>query len=152
VNRIPIDAFEFYVQLGDERSYDLVAKQYGVNKRSVQRAADRERWQERLKRIVDEAQSRVEERLIGDIEEMKMRHRKLCRAMTSRAAQAIAAHPLTDGMQGIRAAEVAVKLERLLTGESNDRTEQVIIDATRAEMRELMEPLDDEDDSEPDAG
>ncbi len=152
MSKIPIDAFEFYVSLGDGRSYDAVGKQYGVHKRSVQRAANRERWPERLERIVDAAQARVDEKLIGDMEEMKLRHRKLVRAMASRAAQAIAAYPLEDGMQGIRAGEVAVKLERLLSGESNDRSEQVIIDATRNEMRELMEGDDDEDDPESDAG
>lgn len=150
MSKIPIDAFEYYVGLGTERSYDAVAQQYGVNKRSVTRAASRERWTERLELIQREAQARVDEKLVGDLEEMKLRHRKLLRAMASRAAQAIANHPLADGMQGIRAAEMTVKLERILVGEPSDRTEQVIVDTTIREMRELLEPSDPDPDDEED--
>jgi hypothetical protein len=155
VSKIPIDAFEYYVALGLERSYEAVATRYNVNKRSVTRAATRERWSERLNQIQREAQARVDEKLVGDIEEMKLRHRKLLRAMASRAAQAIATYPLVDGMQGIRAAEVAVKLERLMMGEPSDRSEALIIDVTRQEMRELLEPVDtdpDDDEGNADAG
>jgi hypothetical protein len=152
VSKIPIDAFELYVGMGTERSYEEVARHYNVNKRSVTRAAHRERWSERLTMIQRAAQARVDEKLIGDIEEMKLRHRKLLRAMASRAAQAIATHALEDGMQGIRAAEITVKLERLMMGEPSDRSEAVIIDVTRQEIRELLEPVDaDQDDDESDA-
>ena len=37
--KIPDDAFEFYVGLGPNRSYEAVAEHYDVNKRSVTRCA-----------------------------------------------------------------------------------------------------------------
>lgn len=143
--KLPIGAFEYYVALGEERSFDAVAEQYDVNKRTVTRAAGREKWTERLERIEREAQTRVDEKLTCDLEDMKLRHRKLLRAMASRAAQAIASFPLTDGMQGIKAAELTVKLERILAGEPSDRTETIIADITRQEMQRFLVPEGTED-------
>lgn len=51
-NRLPPEAFEFYVGLGAQRSYQAVAKHYGVSKRSVSKLATKERWQERFESIV----------------------------------------------------------------------------------------------------
>lgn len=141
MSRLPLGAFEHYVGQGEDRSFEAVARHFGVNKRSVTRAARRERWTERLEEIEREAERRVDQKLTEDLEEMKLRHRKLLRAMASRAAQAIASYPLTDGMQGIKAAELVVKLERILAGEPAERSEQVIRDISRREYEALFEPV-----------
>lgn len=48
-------AFKYYVALGAARSYALVAQKYGVNKRTILRLADREKWSDRLAVIKDVA-------------------------------------------------------------------------------------------------
>ncbi len=42
--KIPLAAFDFYVSLGGERSYERVAQHYGATKRAVTKHAVRERW------------------------------------------------------------------------------------------------------------
>lgn len=51
-NRLPPEAFEFYIGLGADRSYQTLAKHYGISKRSVSKLATKERWQERFEAIV----------------------------------------------------------------------------------------------------
>lgn len=136
--RIPANAFEVYVSLGPERSYQHVADQLGVNKRSITKLAKRQRWAERVAKIEREAQERVDAKLTDDLEEMKLRHRKLVKAITARAAKAITELPLATGMEGVRAAEVAIKLERLIAGQVNDRTELSVAEVTRREIRNFL--------------
>ena len=140
--RIPSGAFGYYVSLGEERSYEAVAEHYGVSKRSVTRVATKENWAERLAKIESEANARVDEKLASDLEEMKLRHRKILRAMATRAAQAIAAYPLTDGMEGIKAAEAVIKLERLLAGEATERNELSVEQVILKEFAQLMVPAE----------
>jgi hypothetical protein len=60
--------------------------------------------------------------------------------MASRAAKAIADHPLSTGMEGIRAAETVIKLERLLAGEPNDRSALTVEQTTRRELDQFLAP------------
>jgi hypothetical protein len=80
--------------------------------------------------------------------EQTARHLKLLRAMGTRAAQALQQYPLTSGMEAVKAVEVVIKLERLLSGEVSDRTAIAVEDATRDEVQRLLkrEPEDGEDD------
>lgn len=136
--RVPDGAFEVYVRLGEDRSYQTVADHFKVSKRAIQNVADRERWVDRLKAIEKEAQGRIDATLVDDVEQMKLRHSKMLRAITSRAAKAIQDFPLTSGMEGIRAAELAIKLERLLAGQPSDRTAVSIEDVIRTEYEKIM--------------
>ena len=43
--KIPPEAFDHYFSLGPERSYEAVARKYGVTKRAVTKLAKRESWQ-----------------------------------------------------------------------------------------------------------
>jgi hypothetical protein len=141
--RIPGNAFELYVGLGPDRSYQQVADQLGVNKRSVTKLAKRQRWAERVAKIEREAQERVDAKLTDELEEMKLRHRKLLKAITARAAKAITELPLATGMEGVRAAEAAIKLERLIAGQASERTELSVEEITRREMRSFLVKDDD---------
>ena len=80
VRRIPPDAFDFYVNLGQARSYATVAEKFGVSKRAVQKRADKEDWSERLEKIEMEAREKSDQRLIETIEDMNTRHRLQSRA------------------------------------------------------------------------
>lgn len=136
--KLPQDAFPYYVGLGIDRSYKAVAERFGVTKRTVTRTAAREGWMERLAEIERKARETIDEKLTHDVEEMNARHRKILRAMGSRAARALADYPLNTGMEGIRAAEIAIKLERLLAGEPSDRNEVTIEQVTRDEIGRLL--------------
>lgn len=140
--RLPNDAFALYVSMGLDRSYQRVAAAFGVSKRSVVKAALRENWTGRLKQIEARSQAKLDERLADEIAEVSERHRKMLRAMAGRAARAIQEFPLTSGMEGIRAAEVVIRLERILAGESSERESAVIEKTTRQEIDRLLATSD----------
>ena len=155
--RIPIGAFEYYVGLGNDRSYELVASHFHVTKRAVTKAAARERWSERLEKIERDAQTRVDEKLTESLEQMRLRHSKMLRAMASRAVKALQEYPLTSGMEGLRAAEAVIKLERLVAGEVTERGATSVELLIKGEYEQIMQPVlvdanADEDDLDDEEG
>jgi hypothetical protein len=62
----------------------------------------------------------------------------MLRAMAGRAVKAIQEYPLTNGMEGIKAAEAVIKLERILAGEPSDHTQATIAELTKQEIRTLL--------------
>ena len=147
--RLPPDAFNFYVALGSTRSHKAVADHYQVHKRTVVRTADRENWTDRLVAVEKEARETSDKHLAKDLAEQTLRHRKMLTAMASRAARALQEFPLTSGMEGIKAAALVIKLERLLSGESTERTALDIEQVVRREYQELM-TVEEEDEEETD--
>lgn len=158
--KLPADAFAFYCALGSERSYEAVARNFQVAKKTVVRAADREQWQSRLEAIERKAREATDSKLADDLHDMSLRHRKLLMAMAARAATAIQSFPLENGMQGIRAAELVIKLERLVAGEPTEARTISVEQVTRDEMSRFLieetevEEWDDDTKDEPerDAG
>jgi hypothetical protein len=150
--KVPEDAFTFYYALGVARTYDAVAEHFHVHKRTIQRAALRENWAERIDGIEKKARELTDAKLADDRHEENLRHRKMLLAMGSRAALAIQQFPLTDGMQGMKCAEIVIKLERLLSGEATERTESIEAIIKREAAQFLTtEPEDDwGDDDAPD--
>lgn len=143
--KLTADSFALYVALGPERSYDAVAKHQGVTKRTVVRVAEREQWQARLEAIERKAREATDAKLSDELHEMSLRHRKLLLAMASRAATAIQTYPLKSGMEGIKAAELVVKLERLIAGEPTEARTISVEQVTRDEIgRFLIDEGDDE--------
>ena len=120
--KIPDDAFAIYVAMQEERSYQALAERFSVSKRGIQKLADRERWSERLSAIERDLQERIDKQLGESLEEIRLRHLKIARAIAGRAAKALSEYPLTSGMDAVRAAEVAIKLERMISGEPTERT------------------------------
>jgi hypothetical protein len=145
-NKIPPEAFDFYVSLGHQRTYQQVADKYGVTRRGVQKVADRDNWGERLDAIEREVQERAEKALVESVAEVRARHLKMLKGISGRAVKAIAEHPLETGMEGIRAAEIAIKLERIIVGEPSERTEHTIAETTRQEMDRFLSRADEMDD------
>lgn len=60
--KLPVEAFGFYVGLGSDRSYGDVAERYKVSTKTVSRLASKEKWQERILRINEEALAKAEEK------------------------------------------------------------------------------------------
>ena len=156
MSKIPPDAFDFYVALGSDRSYQRVAEHYGVSKRGVAKHAARENWPSRLDRIEREVRERSDEKLVESLEKMRTRHLATVRAIQSRALAGIKEHPLASGMDAVRAAELAIKLERLIAGESTAHAHTTVEEVTRREIDSLVvldsEGDDDEEESVEDPG
>jgi len=49
VRRIPPDAYEQYLEMGTDRSYQVLADRYGVSKTAIVKRAKKEGWQERIR-------------------------------------------------------------------------------------------------------
>jgi hypothetical protein len=143
VRKIPDDAFALYVAMGHERSHQALADKLGVTKRAITERASEERWAERLEAIEAEVQARIEEKLKDELEESQLRYRKLLRGIESRAAQVIAEKPLRTCLEGVRALELAMKMQMLLAGQPSQRTELVVAATTKAEIDRLLERKDE---------
>jgi hypothetical protein len=144
--KIPDDAFALYWAMGHERSYRVLAEQLGVSKRAITDKANAENWAARMQVIEAEVKERVDAKIKDEAVESQLRHRKLLRAVESRAAQAITEHPLRSCLEGIRAAEIAIKMQRVIEGEPGERTEVVVAATTKAEIDRLLERTDEPSD------
>ena len=85
--KIGPDAFAFYVSLGTDRSYEAVAKKYGVTKRAVTDLAAKENWQKRLSKIEREAQEKTDKRVAETLEQMNDRHIKVLKFIQNRSIE-----------------------------------------------------------------
>jgi hypothetical protein len=139
-NKIPADAFEYYVGLGPDRSHAAVADHYGVTKRAVTRRAVAEDWADRMEKIEAHAREKSDARLGDALAEMRERHLKTLKAMNMRAIQALQSYPLTSGMEAMRAAEMVIKLERLIHGEPTDRSAVSVEETIRHEYENWLKP------------
>ena len=143
--KIPEDAFERYVGMGAQRSFKGLAQELGVTKRAVTKCAAREQWTERLEKIERDARARSDQKITETMEQMRERHLATLKAMHTRALVALKTYPLTSGMDAVRAAEMAIKLERLVAGEPSERSAVSIEELTKQEIRELLVVVDDEE-------
>ncbi len=156
-NRIPPDAFEHYVSLGPERTHAKIAEEYDVSVRAVSKCASRENWTERLEKIDRDSRERTDKRLGETLDDIRVRHLKTLRVMNARAVEALKQYPLSSAMEAMKAAEVVIKLERLIIGEPTERNAMSVEEVTREEIRSLLVVVGDdeghdesEDDGEPD--
>ncbi len=96
--------------------------------------------------IEQDARERCDQKLGDVFEEARERHLKTLKAMHARALTALKQYPLRSGMDAMRAAEMVIKLERLVMGEASERTEMTIEEVTKREVRELLIVEDDDAD------
>ncbi len=147
-NRIPPDAFEHYVSLGPERTHAKIAEEYDVSVRAVSKCASRENWTERLEKIDRDSRERTDKRLGETLDDIRVRHLKTLRVMNARAVEALKQYPLSSAMEAMKAAEVVIKLERLIIGEPTERNAMTIEEITREEIQTLLVVAGDEDDED----
>jgi hypothetical protein len=141
--KLPQEAFDFYLGEGLTRSYQSVAKRYGVTKNAVVALAKRERWQERLAEIEAKVRKAGDERAAESLEEIRSRHLKAARAIQAKAIQALQTMSLTSAMEAVRALDLGVRTERLLIGEPSERTAVSIEELIKSEMRDLLVVAED---------
>ena len=121
MNRLPPEAFEYYIGLGEDRSYELVAERFGVSKGAVTKRAKRDDWQERLLRIEREARERIDSRLIESIDAMNTRHLKMMQALQGKALEALKNYPIHNAAAAARVLDIAVARERAIRGTPDSR-------------------------------
>jgi hypothetical protein len=120
--RLSDDAFDHYVALGPGRSYDAVARHYGVSKRAVAKKAAAEGWQERLAGLSKEARDLADAALVQAMQEVQAREAERMRrareaiaeVMTPARIKAVLATMLKAVLDGGSVRAAALLLDRTL--------------------------------------
>lgn len=150
--KIPENAFETYVAMGPDRSYQSLADKLKVDKRSVVRHAAKENWAGRLAKIQEEARAATDRKLVADIQAVRERQLMEARALRGTALKAMKDLPPEKALKAAASAlSVAWKQELLLLGEPTDRQASTVEEVTKRELDTLLLRDGEEDDWESDA-
>ncbi len=148
MKRLPPEAFNFYVELGAGRSYDAVAKRYGVSKVTVVNHATRDRWQERLREAEEKAREEANKKAVDELAAVKERQLTEARILERRAIEALKALPPEKALKAAMMLQIAWKHELLLLGEPSERTELSVEEVTKREIETLLKRVEVEDDGD----
>jgi ATPase subunit of ABC transporter with duplicated ATPase domains len=142
MSRIPASAYEDYLALGPNRSYQVLADRLGVSKTAITNKARRENWQERIAALEEEGRRKAEARALDEIEKVRERHLKEARFLQARALQALRDLPPEKGVRAANALATAWRHELLILGEPTERAASVE-EKIKGEYERWMEPADD---------
>ena len=120
--KLPPEAFDHYLELGVDRSYQAVAERYGVSKVAVVQRAKRDRWQERLRELEKKAREQADKKAVETLEAVRERQLKAARIVQARALEAMRILPPERAIKAAAALQIAWKHELLLLGEPTERT------------------------------
>ena len=142
--KIGPDAFDYYLSLGLQRSYQAVAKYYGAGKRAVTKLAAKEGWRARLSSIEAKARERSDSKAVDTLEAMQSKHLKTLSFALGRALEGLRLQPLTNPMDCIRTIDMVLKQERLVrAGPAGEVTQKdnarEYAENVRQAMREMEE-------------
>ena len=140
--KIPPDSFDYYVALGLGRSYQAVAKHYGVSKVAVTNRATKEGWQKKLAEMEAKVRRASEQKALETLDDIHQRHLKAARVIQAKALEALSRMPLDSAMDAVRALDLGVRQERLLIGQPTDRSAVSIEEVIKNEYAKVMRPLD----------
>ena len=149
--KLPHPAFEFYFGLGPGRSYQTVAYEFGVSKKSVTKRATSECWQDRLAKLEEKSRQNAEKKALETLDGMNDRHLKSLRVIQGKALETLKNLPLSSAMEAVRSLDLAIKQERVIRGEPGDRTAVSVEDVIKREYGRWLsvetETNDDNDNS-----
>ncbi|MEQ1893376.1 MAG: hypothetical protein ABL998_12585 [Planctomycetota bacterium] len=146
MSRLPTESFDHYVALGPDRSYDAVAKKYGVSKATVLRHAEKNRWQERLREADAKAREDSNKKAVETLQAVKDRQLKEARILEHRALEALKSLPPEKAAKAATMLQIAWRHELLLLGEPTERTELSVEEITRREIQTLLTFSEEADD------
>ena len=120
------EAFCLYLQMGEARSQDKVAKELGKSTTIISKWSAKYKWVDRVAAWTAEVNRQVQQEQINDIKKMRKRHADLATAMLVKAARALKKIPEDDIKPAdvSRMVEVASKLERISRGDSETVIEE----------------------------
>ncbi len=136
--KIPQDAFFYYVGLGPKRSYEEVARHYGVTKRAVVNLAVDEKWQVQTEEMERKAHSAASEKALESLEAMNERHLKVVRIIQGKALEALRQFPLETAIAAVKALEASLRHERLIRGEPSERGGMSLEETIRREYERWL--------------
>ena len=139
--KLPLNAYSFYLSLGQARSYEAVARQYQVSKRAVTNLAVKDGWQKKVAAADEQARAKAAEKAQETIEEMNERHLKTAQLIQKVALESLRQTTLSDAMDAVRALCMAVRDERLIRGEPTDRSAVNVEEIIRREYERWMVPI-----------
>jgi hypothetical protein len=142
VHRIPPGAYEDYLAMGTERSYQVLADRYGVSKTAIVKKAKKERWQDRIAEVERKARELAEEKAVDELEAVRQRQLKESRFLLARSLQVLKDQPPERGIRAASAINVAWKHELLLLGEPTERQANVE-ELIRRETRDLLKVVEE---------
>ena len=142
MKRLSPDAFSYYVELGPTRSYDAVAKRFGVSKVTVVNHATKERWQERLREAEEKAREAANKKAVDTLQEVKDRQLQEARILERRALEALKTLPPEKAAKAATMLQIAWRHELLLLGEPTERAELSVEEITKRELQTLLLPDD----------
>ena len=145
MKKLPPEAFEYYLELGVDRSYRAVAERFGVSKVAVVNRARKERWQDRLRNLERQSRERAEKKAIDDLDAVRERQLKAARYVQTRALEAMRELPAEKAAKLASALNIGWKHELLLLGEPTERQSNVE-EIIRREFEEWMVPEEDDHD------
>jgi hypothetical protein len=145
VKRLPPEAYEHYVELGPTRSYEAVAKRYGVSKVTVVSHAAKENWQGRLKAAEEKVREEQNKKAVDTLQAVKDRQLQEARILEHRALEALKVLPPEKASKAALMLQIAWRHELLLLGEPTERSELSVEEITKREMATLLKRVEVED-------
>jgi transposase len=113
-------AFEYYYNLGKDRSYERVAEHTGKTLRTLYEWSRRFNWKDRCNQYDIEISRRLSETTISAVVEEKSQYRKLIKAMVGQIVKDFKDDKFRA--RNVSDLERLVKLDMLLLGESTEIT------------------------------
>ncbi len=131
-------AFEYYYALGEKRSYEKVATEFGVSLSTVKLWGKSFRWKERIRERDIEVARQMASRTIGEEVSHRERNLQIVHMALVQLAKAVA-----DGHVKMTLGDLdrLIRLESFLRDEPDSRQEVVfpdLKDKSEAELREMM--------------
>jgi hypothetical protein len=150
MKRLPPEAFDHYLELGADRSYDAVALKYGVSRITVLRHAEKHRWQARLREAERGAREQSNKKAVDTLQVVKERQLTEARILEHRALEALKTLPPEKAGKAAAMLNIAWKHELLLLGEPSERTELTVEEVTKREIETLLRrvEVDEEEDAD----
>lgn len=144
------ETFKLWVSLGDWRSFAKVAAHFGVARRAIQKCSLRNHWSKRLAAIEEASKKRADEILVESLAEVKARHLAMLKVVATRGIQVLQKQELVTASEGVKAVTEAIKLERVIHGETTANVSVNVQEMTRREVEMFLITEDTHEDDEDD--
>lgn len=148
MSKVPDDAFDVYVNMGQGRSYQALAQKYGVDKRTIVRIARREDWKRRLMKIQNDVRRETDRKLVRDLHAVRERHVQQSRFVQGLLLKAMKEAPPREAARMVGPLSLAWRHEMFILGNPEERQATTIEEVTRQEIQTLLVVVGSDEDDE----